>query len=288
MVALHGSRLSEDEEPKEVSMKTIRTGKIGKVELRLVDTGKGFVAIANEGGKTIDRIDADNADDAWNAIQAKMQRDGPNWFGYAGARSRFLHWFAGGFQSPIYLRQERDYKLRAKADLEKTAPVEEAATGSGHGEAVLRAYRATNLLYPIEKTKMQGVLRGGDGDAFIRAAARFALGEGKSALRTMKTLLRPHDNAKWTVVTYLPFLWRPEAHMFLKPEVTKDFAERVGHSFARSYSADLDMRTYDDLLDLAADIRGAFADLSPRDMIDVQSALFVAEGYRDGQDTPQP
>lgn len=268
--------------------RTIREGAAGKITLRLLQTPTEYVGLSIEGGKVTFQTNGQDPDGVWDALQAKLTRDGPNWFGYAGARSRFLHWFAGGFHSPIYLRDERDYKLKAKADLEKTTPVEEAATGSGHGEAVLRAYRATNLLYPIEKTKMQGVLRGGDGDAFIRAAARFALGEGKPALRTMETLLRPHDNAKWTVVTYLPFLWRPEAHMFLKPEVTKDFAERVGHSFARSYSADLDMRTYDDLLDLAAGIRGAFADLGPRDMIDIQGALFVTEGYRDGQDTPQP
>jgi len=39
--------------------------------------------------------------------------------------------------------------------------------------------------------------------------------------------LKPKDAAKWTVVTYLPFLWRPDTHMLLKPMVTTDFAERV-------------------------------------------------------------
>ena len=36
-------------------------------------------------------------------------------------------------------------------------------------------------------------------------------------------------------MTHLPFLWRPGTHMFLKPEVTKDFAARVGHRFASDY-----------------------------------------------------
>ena len=48
----------------------------------------------------------------------------------------------------------------------------------------------------------------------------------------MVQLAKPHDAASWTVATYLPFLWRPETHMFLKPEVTKDFAERVGHGLS--------------------------------------------------------
>mgnify|MGYP000880044059 CR=1 FL=1 len=268
--------------------KTIREGSAGKITLRLLQTPAEYVGVSIEGGKVTLQIKGQDPDAVWDELQSKLTREGPNWFGYAGARARFLHWFAAGFVSPAYLQDERDYKLKAKAELEKTTTVEEAATGSGHGEAVLRAYRATNLLYPIEKTRLQGLLRGADGDAFIRAAARFALGEGKTALRSMEMLLRPHDNAKWTVVTYLPFLWRPDAHIFLKPEVTKDFAERVGHCLAHSYSADLEIQTYDDLLDMAGNIRNAFADLEPRDMIDVQSVIWVVGDYREGRDTPQP
>ena len=65
-------------------------------------------------------------------------------------------------------------------------------------------------------------------------------------------ILAKHDNAKWTVVTYLPFLWRPDEHMFLKPMVTQDFAERVGHPFVHDYSPALDPDVYASLLDLMA------------------------------------
>ena len=40
-------------------------------------------------------------------------------------------------------------------------------------------------------------------------------------------------------MTYLPFLWYPEEHIFLKPTTTKDFAQRVGHRFAYDYDAGL-------------------------------------------------
>jgi hypothetical protein len=56
-----------------------------------------------------------------------------------------------------------------------------------------------------------------------------------------RTLWQPHDDAKWTVVTYLPFLWRPGAHMFLKGEVTTEFAARVGHRLADDYEPRLDI-----------------------------------------------
>ncbi|HVI98278.1 MAG TPA: hypothetical protein VM657_04350 [Sphingomonas sp.] len=267
-------------------MKTVREGTAGKARLRLVQSAAGFTGVVIEGGKTTFQVSGPEADTVWTELQDQLVRDEPNWFGYAGARARFLHWFDGGFNSPNYLgpQGERGYKLAAKQRLEAMTPVEEAATGSGHGEAVLSAFRATNLLYPVEMTRLQGLLRGSDADAFVRAAARFALGEGKSALRAMETLLRPHDNAKWAVVTYLPFLWRPATHIFLKPEVTKDFAARVQHKLERSYSAELDYGVYEDLLDLAGQIRASMADLGPRDMIDIQSLLWVVGGYREGRE----
>ena len=268
-------------------MKTIREGTAGKAKLRLVATGKDYAGVINENGKTIFQARGEDADAVWAELQAQLARSGPNWFGWTGARDRFLYWFAGGFSSPAYLKDERDYKLAAKQRLEETTPVEEAATGSGHGEAVLAAFRRTNLLYPVEKTRLQKLLRGGDADAFVRAAARFALGEHKPALAAMERLLRPHDDAKWTVVTYLPFLWRPEEHIFLKPEVTKDFAARVQHPLEHRYDAELRPDVYESLLDLAAEIRKHFSDLEPRDMIDIQSVIWVVGDYRDGREKPQ-
>lgn len=120
--------------------------------------------------------------------------------------------------------------------------------GSGLGEFVLSAFRATNLLSPFEKTRLQDVLRGPLADTFIHGAAKFASGDLTIGLFEMERALKPHGSAKWTVVTYLPFLWRPDAHMFLKPEVTKDFALRVGHRFARNYTPRRQLPVYESLL----------------------------------------
>lgn len=268
-------------------MKTIRETSAGKARLRLIQTGTGYAGIILEDGKKIFEARGDDEEVVWQDLHAQLARSGPNWFGWGGARDRFLHWFAGGFNSPAYLADERNYKLAAKQRLEATAPVEVAATGSGHGEAVLAAYRRTNLLYPVEKTRLQALLRGPDADEFVRAAARFALGEGKSALASMERLLRPHDNAKWTVVTYLPFLWKPEEHIFLKPEVTKDFASRVQHGLEQEYGSELNHDVYASLLDLAGKIGEEFAALGPRDMVDIQSVIWVLGDYRDGREVPQ-
>jgi len=138
----------------------------------------------------------------------------------------------------------------------------------------------------FEKVRLQDVLRGPNADSFIRAAARFAIGDTKPALLEMERALRPDDSAKWTVVTYLPFLWRPDQHMFLKPEVTGDFAVRVGHRFASDYEPGLNIAVYDSLLDLAARTSAELADLNPRDRIDVQSFIWVIGAYREETEKP--
>jgi hypothetical protein len=233
-------------------------------------------------------VEGDDAGDVWRRMHDEAAKSNPKYFGFDGARNRFLHFFPNAFQSSGYAERERDYKVAAKSKLDSSAPVQEAVTGSGFGEAILAVYRATNLLSPFEKTRMQEVLRGPNADPFIQAAARFTLGEGKPALLDMERALKPHDNAKWTVVTYLPFFWRPDQHMYLKPEVTKDFASRVGHRLASGYEARLNTDVYDSLLDLAAKTASELTDLKPQDRIDVQSFIWVVGNYKMDSEMPVP
>jgi hypothetical protein len=76
--------------------------------------------------------------------------------------------------------------------------------------------------------------------------------------------------------------------MYLKPEATKDFAERVGHRFAKDYKATLDLKVYESLLDLVDKTAAELAELKPRDRIDVQSFIWVVGDYREGKEQPSP
>jgi hypothetical protein len=264
----------------------LREATVGDATLRLFkESGayKGAVVV----GKTVRVIEGDDADDVWRRMHDEAGKANPKYFGFDGARNRFLYFFSDGFHSAGYAGHERDYKIAAKSKLDSTVPLDQAATAKGFGEAILATFRSTNLLSLFEKTRLQDVLRGSNADPFIQAAARFTLGEGKTALIDMERALKPHDNAKWTVVTYLPFLWRPEEHMFLKPEVTKDFAARVGHRFASDYEPRLRMSVYDSLLDLAKKTTAELADLKPQDRIDVQSFIWVVGYYSADSEKPK-
>ena len=77
----------------------------------------------------------------------------------------------------------------------------------------------------------------------------------------------------WPVVTVFGFIAQPDRHIFLKPTVTRAAAEAYG--FALPYRSRPSWETYASLLEFAAVLRRDLADLGPRDMIDLQSFMWV-------------
>ena len=73
--------------------------------------------------------------------------------------------------------------------------------------------------------------------------------------------------------TVFGFIAQPEIHIFLKPNTTKEAARKLGLPF--SYQSRPNWDTYSNLLDFARLVRTDLGDLRPRDMIDIQSFLWV-------------
>jgi hypothetical protein len=84
----------------------------------------------------------------------------------------------------------------------------------------------------------------------------------------------------WPMVTVWGFLAQPKAHLFVKPVVTRRAAERYGAAI--DYRSRPNWHTYSRVLAFAAQVRRDLADLRPRDMIDIQSFLWVqgSDEYR--------
>ena len=79
---------------------------------------------------------------------------------------------------------------------------------------------------------------------------------------------------RWCVlVTVFGFIAQPDQHIFLKPTVTKRAAEAYGYDFR--YQSKPNWETYSSLLDFAETLRRDLRDLRPRDMIDIQSFIWV-------------
>ena len=75
------------------------------------------------------------------------------------------------------------------------------------------------------------------------------------------------------MLTVFPFIAEPERHIFLKPNVTRTAAKHYGFDF--QYRSRPEWATYQSLLDFAETVRADTKDLNPRDMIDLQSFIWV-------------
>ena len=139
---------------------------------------------------------------------------------------------------------------------------------------------STNLLHPrFERPRLIDALRGPDGDNLVRHLAGFALGDWHE-LATIARISRPYQATIWPVVIYLPFLWDSNRlNVILRHKPTANFAARVGHPFPSVYEADLNPAVYESLLDLFHNVSDEVSSLNPRDVIDLQSFVWVVSEY---------
>jgi hypothetical protein len=202
-------------------------------------------------------------------------------------RRKFLRFFQKGFYDPKYIDWERGYKWEAherwEATLGRDVHRELIAEGK-FAEIALRAVgieSRTNLLFSFEKMALRDAVRPAAGArAFAEGLYEFLYGRGSDRTKferwceVVAGLPRKQTRVlTWPVVTIFGFLALPDVHFFLKPMVTRAAAGEYGFDFR--YQSRPSWDTYSNLLDFARLVRGDLRDLKPRDMIDIQSFLWV-------------
>jgi len=215
----------------------------------------------------------------------------------------FMKQFPRGFDDPRYLGDstdaseegERNYKLAACDRYRRTL-------GDGRAEKLLEVgemaeliegvcsvvSKGLNLLSPFESMALR------DGMLADEASARRFLGatfdfighgspeEGRFQAVADALLALPVAEGKarvatWPVATILPFLADPQAFMFLKPEPTKECAERLRLDL--QYDSAPRWVTYKKLMELSRYLLDELRPLGARDYIDVQSFIWVIAKY---------
>jgi len=262
-----------------------RTADFGDVSLRMAPKGSGFIGRAFRAGKPIGDAEGESADAVWMALQDLVSKSDPRYFGFDGAIARFLQHFPKGFEDTKYIATERNYKMRDAATLQSIS-LEDAASGKGFGETVLTSMKKTDLLHTSEKIAVTDLLRSDLGDGYVQAAAKFTLNPSAATIGALSAALAAKGKTNWVLATYLPFLWQPDRHMFLKPEITREFAARVGHRFDTDYESGLAYPVYASLLDLVDRTRTEIAAFKPRDNIDIHTFIFVVGRYAVTPDKP--
>ena len=206
----------------------------------------------------------------------------------------FTKFFPRGFKDAKYIDWERSYKLRAHEEWQEVLNQRafRKMLKEGHHQEIaataVRIESRTNLLFSFEKMALRDAVRSGEG------AKRFAEGlydvvhgrgglpprfdrwcDAVGSLPRKQTRVLTHP-----VVTVFPFIADPANHIFLKPNVTKDATRRYGFDF--HYESKPSWEVYSQLLKFADVINSEFNSKGPRDMIDIQSFIWVigSDEYR--------
>ena len=137
------------------------------------------------------------------------------------------------------------------------------------------------MLFSSEKMALRDAVRTPAGaQAFATGLHGFLHGEGALEERfarwvdTVDSLPRRQTRVlTWPLVTVFGFIAQPRQHMFLKPTVTRTAARAYGFDFC--YESRPRWEVYESLLAFAAQVRRDTQDLGPRDMIDLQSFIWV-------------
>ena len=207
--------------------------------------------------------------------------------GAVRCRRKFLRIFPGGFADETYIDWERDYKWAAHLRWREQLGSDEMAGLLAAGEFAEIAQRAvriesgTNLLFSFEKMALRDAVRPKAGArAFAEGLHEFLHGPGSPGDRferwTGMIAALPRRQTRvltWPLATVFGFIAQPRRHFFLKPRVTQRAFEEYGLDF--HYESRPTWKTYSHLLALTRVVAGDLADLAPRDLIDIQSFLWV-------------
>lgn len=200
---------------------------------------------------------------------------------------RFEQFFPLGFSDPKYVDWERGYKWAAhedwQASLEKKQFLRLLKCGKFKEitSIAVRIESRTNLLFSFEKMALRDGVRSEVGaEIFSTGLYRLLYGPGNlqnrfenwceaiSQLPRKKTRVLTHP-----VVTVFPFIADPKQHIFVKPKAVKAAAAAFG--FDLRYDPKPSWNIYSQMLKFAKLIAEELKSRRPKDMIDIQSFMWV-------------
>lgn len=205
------------------------------------------------------------------------------------ARKKFLRYFPGGFRDETYLDWERGYKWETHERWTQALHRDEfrrLLKAREYAEVAARAVRTEqrsrhSMIFSFEKMALRDAVKSGAGaTAFAEGLYDFLHGRGEMERRFERWRAIVADLPRrqtrvltWPLLTVFGFIAQPEQHIFLKPTVTRRAADAYGYDLR--YQSKPNWETYSSLLAFAETVRRDLHDLRPRDMIDIQSFLWV-------------
>jgi hypothetical protein len=209
--------------------------------------------------------------------------------GAVRCRRKFLRFYPGGFRDEDYIEAERAYKWNSHLRWRESLAEGEFSAllqAARYDEIAVRAVRIEqrslySMLFSFEKMALRDAVKSHSGARrFAEGLFDYLHGDGELQPRfeawveAVASLPRRQTRVlTWPLVTVFGFLAQPKQHMFMKPNTMRAAARLYDHEL--NYQSRPNWQTYSDLLELARRVRMEQHDLGPRDMIDVQSFLWV-------------
>jgi hypothetical protein len=202
-------------------------------------------------------------------------------------RRKFLRFFPAGFRDETYVEWERGYKWEAHERWCQVLRRNLFQSLIDDGDYAAIAKHAvsiesrTNLLFSFEKMALRDAVKEKAGArAFAEGLWSYLYGSATDQERfgawveTLAGLPRRQTRVlTWPMATIWGFIAQPEKHFFVKPMVTRRAATEYG--FAVDYKSAPSWEGYVSMLEFAEQVRDDQCDLGPRDMIDMQSFIWV-------------
>jgi len=203
------------------------------------------------------------------------------------AKRKFLRAFPGGFRDETYIDWERAYKWNAHIRWQEqlSEPAFRRLLEKRQFEEIARLAGAiesrTNLLFSFEKMALRDAIRSFAG-AQAFATALYDLLHGRDTIEirfaswiaALDRLPRRQTRVlTWPLATVFGFIAQPKEHFFFKPTVTREALRRCNIAF--DYQSRPSWPVYRELVAAVRAVRNGVATMRPRDMIDMQSFLWV-------------
>lgn len=185
-----------------------------------------------------------------------------------------------------FLKDERHYKVEASfaaQDMLSRTNME-LLLKQGKAEELLKSIKTifrskTNLPSPQEKIVVANI-PAAKAEEFSQALHDFLYGQASwnERLARFANAFEAITGTKpsWPHLTLFPFLVFPTKHIFLKPDAMQKAAKVLGYQW--DYKSSPDSNTYHQFQQLAQHLKTALKGLGAKDMIDVQSFLWVLAG----------
>jgi len=195
--------------------------------------------------------------------------------------THFLNNYENGFNGDIYKEEERNYKDKAHnlaIELLGYEIFKQLVEDNNYGEVVKRALKiinSTNLIFPNEKMALKdGLANDNDKKSFaiILFDVLYDSENEHSNFERFVLFLEKIESAKWTIVSYFQFFIHPNKYIFVKPTITQKIAEISAYDI--QYTSKLNWNTYSKIQQFSKYLEKNISDLSPKDMIDVQSFIW--------------